>query len=149
MVSLLRESGVKWLVPCPNTPYVKRALADFAAGRRERASDAAIASSGGLKCPHAMVVAERRSGSKEDDWRKEPHEKHVAFATNDPGIDVDKYSRRWGTGTNYLMLESMPEVENVLVLCVMGDPAGLARARPAETAGWLPRARFGSPDSSG
>ncbi len=107
MVSLLQESGVKWLMPCPNTPYVIRALADFEAGRRERASDAVITSSGGLKCPYTMVVTERRSGSKKDDWRKEPHEKYIAFATNDPGIDVDKYSKRWGIETNYRMLESM------------------------------------------
>ncbi len=40
-----------------------------------------------------MVVAERRSESKKDDRRKELHEKHVAFATNEPGIDVDKYSK--------------------------------------------------------
>ncbi len=78
----------------------------FRGRRRERASDAAIAPTGGLKCPHATVATERRSGSKEDDGRKEPCEKHVAFATNDPDMDVDAYSKRWGTGTNYRMLES-------------------------------------------
>ena len=46
-------------------------------------------------------------GSKEDDWRKEPHEKDIAFATNDPGIDVEEYSKRWGTGTCCRLLESM------------------------------------------
>ncbi len=33
-------------------------------------------------------------------------EKHVASATNDPGIDVEEYKRR-GIETNYRLLESM------------------------------------------
>ena len=37
----------------------------------------------------------------------EPWETYIAFATNDPDIDVEAYCRRWGIEIGYRQLESM------------------------------------------
>ena len=41
VMNVLNDSGVAWIIPCPNTVYA-RTLADFEACRRQRVSDAVI-----------------------------------------------------------------------------------------------------------
>ena len=103
----LKESGYRWLMPCPNSTYVKEALMDFDKGLRGRVSEAVITSSS-RECGYDMVIVERkvrrrsRPGVHDPAW-----EKHIAFATNDPSIDVDLYSKRWGIETGYRQVEDM------------------------------------------
>ena len=106
--SLLQASGHRWLMPCPNSLHVKEALAGFEAGRRKRVSGAAITHAHGDECGYTMVIAPRRARrGKAGDGGDEPWEKHIAFATSDPGIDVEEYSKRWGIETAYRQLEGM------------------------------------------
>ena len=111
VIGVLNNSGATWLMPCPNTVYVKGALADFAAGRRSRVSDAVITSSDRQESPYTMSIVPRRARRKKRDTDgctdKEPWETYIAFATNDPDIDVEAYCRRWGIETGYRQLESM------------------------------------------
>ncbi len=111
VMKVLNDSGVMWLMPCPNTVYVKGALDEFEAGRRDRVSDAVITSSDRQECPYTMSIVPRRARRKKRDadgcTDEEPWEKHISFATNDPDIDVEEYSRRWGIETGYRLLESM------------------------------------------
>ena len=94
-------------MPCPNSTYVKEALSDFEKGLRGRVSEAVITSSSS-ECGYDMVIVERkvrrrsRPGVHDPAW-----EKHIAFATNDPSIDVDQYSKRWGIETGYRQIEDM------------------------------------------
>ena len=88
VMKVLNDSGVMWLMPCPNTVYVKGALDEFEAGRRDRVSDAVITSSDRQECPYTMSIVPRRARRKKRDadgcTDEEPWEKHISFATNDP-----------------------------------------------------------------
>ena len=111
VIGVLNDSGVTWLMLCPNTVYVKGALADFAAGRRSRVSDAVITSSDRQESPYTMSIVPRRARRKKRDadgcTDEESWETYIAFATNDLDIDVEAYCRRWGIEAGYRQLESM------------------------------------------
>ena len=70
-----------------------------------------ITSSDGKECPYTMSIVSRRARRKKRDadgcTDEEPWETYIAFATNDPDIDVEEYCRRWGIETGYRQLESM------------------------------------------
>ena len=97
VIEVLNASKATWLMPCPNTVYA-RTPADFEVGRRNRFSDAVITSSDKKECPYIMSIVPRRARRKKRDadgcTDEEPWEKYIAFATNDPDIDVEAYSRR-------------------------------------------------------
>ena len=65
----------------------------------------------GRKCPAWRVIIPgffragekgRKAGSREE----EPEERYIAFATNRPGIDVDRYAERWMIETGFRMVEN-------------------------------------------
>ncbi len=103
-MDVLNEFGVTWLMPCPNTVYVKGSLDYFETCRRGRVSDTVITSSDRQECSY-MVIVPRRVRSKKRDADgcvdEVPWERYIVFATNDPDIDVVAYSGRWGTETGY------------------------------------------------
>ena len=104
--SCLQASGHRWLTPCPNSPHVKEALAEYAAGKREKVSKCVITQSSKNECEYDMVIVPRRAKRKKKDGeRLEPWEKYIAFATNDPEIDVEKYDMRWGVETGFRQAE--------------------------------------------
>ena len=106
--SSLQASGHRWLMPCPNSLHVKETLPGFEAGRRKRVSGAAITRAHGDECGYTMVIAPRRARrGRAGDGGDDPWEKHIAFATSDPGIDVEEYSKRWGVEAAYRQLEGM------------------------------------------
>ena len=113
------DMNIKYLVPCRNTPAVVDAIGEFAEGGRGAISDMHITDAGGNRVPYAAVITERKKRRKKGSSYKDadldrfdhepgepPHRKYIAFATNDPGIDVDEYARRWGIETGYRMIES-------------------------------------------
>ena len=52
-----------------------------------------------------MIIAERRARREKKEC--EPWEKYIAFATNDPGIDMAEYAKRWGPETGYRQMEDV------------------------------------------
>ena len=55
-----------------------------------------------------MVIAPRRARrGKAGDGGDGPWERNIAFATSDPGIDVEEYPKLWGIETAYGQLEGM------------------------------------------
>ena len=97
--------GVGYLIPCRNTDAVVDALDEFAAGRREAASELDITNSDGASFTYTMLITERRRRKK--DPKDEPKNRYIGFATNVPDIDVSMYGGRWGIETGYKMLEAM------------------------------------------
>ncbi len=113
------DMNIKYLVPCRNTPAVTEAVGEFARGERDAVSDMHITDGGGNRVPYTAIITERRrrrkKGAPYEDAdldrfghgpEEPPHKKYIAFATNDPGIDVGEYSGRRGIETGYRMIES-------------------------------------------
>ena len=84
-------------MPCPNSPYVE-ALSDFGKGLRGRVSKAVITSSS-RECGYDMAIGRKAGRRSRPGVHDPPREKHMAFATNDPSIYVDQYSKRCGVET--------------------------------------------------
>ncbi len=132
-------------------------------------SDMHITDGGGSRVPYTAIITERRrrrrrkkGASYEDadldrfdhDPEEPPHKKYIAFATNDPGIDIGEYSGRRGIETGYRMIESArprtrsksPEVRAfcfvyaVLMYNARAVPNMLHTAR-----GGQPASRYGAP----
>ena len=100
--------GVSYLVPCKNTDAVVDAIDEFAAGARGRVSAAAITTAPGRRAArYTMIITGRKKLRKKRRRQKlAPSERYIAFATNNPGLDPDEYSRRWGIETGYRMIEN-------------------------------------------
>ena len=103
--STLQASDHGWLTPCPNSPFVKEALIEYDAGKRGRVSKGVITQSSKKECEYDMIIVPRKNKRKEDGKPLEPWEKYIAFATNDPTIDVEEYAKRWGIETGYRQAE--------------------------------------------
>ena len=99
--------GVSYLVPCRNTDAVVDAMDEFADGARRRVSAAAITNAPGRRAAQYTMIITGRKKLRKKRRRQElaPSERYIAFATNNPGLDPDEYSRRWGIETGYRMIE--------------------------------------------
>ena len=108
VVSCLQKADLRWIMPCPNTPHVKDALSEFDSGDREKVSRATITRTAKDEREYDMKIVERRAKrKKKEDEEYEPWEKYIAFATNDPGMDVAEYGKRWGAETGYRQIEDI------------------------------------------
>ena len=98
VMSVLDEAGVTYLIPCVNRGNVPEAVHEFVKGRRGRVSTAVITKDYNTSCTYTMIITDRTKlrNRKKD---RTPEEKLIAFATNDPDIDVDAYAKRWGIET--------------------------------------------------
>ena len=118
VLEVLDELNVTYLMPCTNTKGVVSALNEFAAGKRQKISENYLKGSG--RCiPYTIIIdkrkKEKKNSSKEGkkkskEGKKEtptPEEMFIGFATNDPSMDIAKYSSRWGIETGYAMVENM------------------------------------------
>jgi len=56
----LGQHGVRWLMPCPNSPRVAAALRKFAAGKAQRALPMRIPGGRGREAPHAMITRKEK-----------------------------------------------------------------------------------------
>ncbi len=99
-ISRLRANGVRYLMPCRNTPNVVEALQDFAQGKRERISTNVIENNQG-SVEYSMIITERKNAKDPD----VPEEKYIGFATNHPTIKTEAYAKRWGIETGYGKIE--------------------------------------------
>jgi len=114
----LGQHGVRWLMPCPNSPRVPATLRKFAAGKAARVLPMRISYGRGREAPHAMIT---RKGKKSEG--RGPEGKHIAFATNMPSVDPDgPYPRRWGIEIGYKLLKqtrmrTSSRDENVRIFC--------------------------------
>ena len=108
VLEVLDELNVTYLMPCTNTKGVVNALNEFAAGKRQKVSENYLKGSG--RCIPYTIIIDRRKKKKSKDSKKEtptPEEMFIGFATNDPDMDIAKYSSRWGIETGYAMVENM------------------------------------------
>jgi len=107
VMAVLDAEGIGYLIPCRNTDTVVAALNEYAAGGRGAVSDAVISGTS-RSVPYAMVITERRRRSKKKRRGGDlpAHEKYIGFATNRPGMDPDRYARRWGIETGYRMIQN-------------------------------------------
>ena len=106
VMGALGDMGVKYLVPCRNTDLVVDAIAEFAAGKRDRVSEFTITGGDGMEVPYTLIITERKKKKKgKDDSELLPHERYIGFATNVPDVDPDLYENRWGIETGYRMIE--------------------------------------------
>ena len=105
----LTDESIDYVIPCRNTTTVVEEINRFAAGMRGSRSEVAI--SDGRDCvTYTGVIAVRRrradgGGGDRGDPDLPPHERYIMFATNNPDLDVEEYSRRWGIETGYRMIE--------------------------------------------
>ena len=104
-IRALQESGVKFLMPCPNTTNVVSALNEYAQKRRGRVSENVIKGEPG-SATYQMIITKRKSKkAKEGGDAKEPKDRYIGFATNDPDIDLELYDSRWGIEITYKLVE--------------------------------------------
>ena len=98
VMSVLDEAAVAYLIPCVNRGNVPEAVHEFVKGRRGRVSTAGITKDCNTSCTYTVIITDRTKlrNRKKD---RTPEEKLIAFATNDPDIDVDTYAKRWGIET--------------------------------------------------
>ena len=94
VISTVEAAGIPYLVPCRDTDYVLEAKREFLAGKRERVSQAVITRDHNTSAAYTMIIEDKKKIDKKKD--RKPEDKIMAFCTNDPGIDVEKYARRWG-----------------------------------------------------
>lgn len=59
----------------------------------------------GRTAAYCAVVAERRRRKKHAPYPEPPEEKYIAFATNVPDVDLDRYRWRWNIEAGYRLLE--------------------------------------------
>ena len=99
VIRTLGELGVGYLIPCVNTPNVVDAITEFSKGERPPVSGFRITKSKNDYAEYTMIITERKRKSKKRRragfCEEEPEERYIAFATNRPGIDVDRYAERW------------------------------------------------------
>ena len=98
-----------YLTPYVNTPNVVEAIAKFSKGERPPVSGFRITKSKNDYAEYAMIITERKRKSKKrkaGSCEEEPEERYIAFATNRPGIDVDRYAERWMIETGFRMVEN-------------------------------------------
>ena len=109
VIRTLEELGVGYLIPCVNTPNVVDAITEFSKGERPQVSGFRIAKSKNDYAEYTMIITERKRKSKRrraGSCEEEPEERYIAFATNRPGIDVDRYAERWMIETGFRMVEN-------------------------------------------
>lgn len=87
-------AGVKYLMPCPDTAYVRRAKKEFLAGERGRISKGVITRDRNTSAEYTLIITEKKKIDPKKD--QEPEDKLIAFCTNDPDIDIEMHARRWG-----------------------------------------------------
>jgi len=73
----LGQHGVRWLMPCPNSPRVAAALRKFAAGKAQRVLPMRIPGGRGREAPYTMIIRKRKKSEG-----RGPVGRHIAFATN-------------------------------------------------------------------
>ena len=51
-------------------------------------------------CRYTLIITDRKKLRRRKKKDRAPEEKLIAFATGDPGMDVDAYAKRWGIKTS-------------------------------------------------
>ena len=93
----LPQHRTGWSGPSANSPR--------AGGRA--VSTHAIRRSRNEYITYTMIIAKRRRRkSKKQASASNPEDVYIAFATNRPGIHLEKYARRWMIETGYRMIEN-------------------------------------------
>jgi len=100
VLKTVARAGLRFLVPAVRTPGVKRAMREYADGRRDAVSTYAMASRDGARMECTMIMLDR-TDSKGERFQ-------IAFVTNHAGCTRDdilelpeEYRRRWGIETGY------------------------------------------------
>ena len=110
VIRTLEKLGVGYLIPCVNTPNVVKAITEFSKGELPPVSGFRITKSKNDYAEYTMIITERKRRSKKkrkvESCEEKPEELYVAFATNRPGIDVDRYTERWMIETGFWMVEN-------------------------------------------
>ena len=150
-VAGLNALGVKWLMPCPNTPRVIAALREFGAGERGRVSAMLVSDGHGREAEYTMIIVRRRRPGAGGN----PEDMYIAFAASGADIKIKRsYMRRWGIETGYRMVgnsriktpgrsEDVRTLAFVMSLSVHNSWAMVcAAARLATRGGWVTQAEF-------
>lgn len=104
----LNAMGVKFLIPCKNTPTVVKKLREFYPERKSSSNrvEMEITPATGDSAPYTMIIVDRKNPKKKK-GELSPEDKLIGFATNCPDADVEKYAKRWGIETAYRVIENM------------------------------------------
>ena len=106
IIEALNATRFDWMMPCKNTPTVKKALAGAGAGARGKVVQMAATGKDGEPARYWMKVARRRRGEEEEEGEDEeeedegaggkkgkkdssaPHRRLIGFASNLREIDI-------------------------------------------------------------
>jgi len=124
VIRVLKNAGAAYLVQCADHGYAREAKREFAAGRRERVSDAVITRDSGTSETCTIIMADKKKIDKKKG--RETEDKIIAFCTNDPGIDVEICAlRRGGEAGNRQFKLSRPRTRTAKrgprVLCFVAS----------------------------
>ena len=98
--------GVTYLIPCVSQRYALGAILEYLAGTRLRVLDAVITEGYYTSCRYTLIITDRKKLKRKKKDRA-PEEKLIAFAINDPDIDVDAYVKRRGIETGFWQVWSI------------------------------------------
>jgi len=100
VLKTVARAGLRFLVPAVRTPGVKRAMQEYADGRRDAVSAYTMSSQDGTRMRCTMIMLDRKD-SKGERFQ-------IAFVTNHAGCTRDdilelpeEYRKRWGIETGY------------------------------------------------
>ena len=112
----LEMTGFRWIVPCRNTPEVKRALAEAVAkGKDTGVVRMTITGRDGRKSEYWMRYEPRKKGEEDEEdagrgrkgGRKlEPHQRLIGFAMSHKSEKPRRYRKRWGIETRFKMVSN-------------------------------------------
>lgn len=112
VVSRLKKLRQTFLMPCKKTAGIKKAILEYASGKREYISRYTMKSGTG-KVSFTLVILPKKTGSKNEGNSNDVCNRYLVFATNiSPGrilLNVhelpEEYRKRWGIETGYVGLE--------------------------------------------
>ena len=112
VIEVLNDSGVTWLMPCPDTVYAKgpSRFRGWQARPRLGRGDHLVTGQAGEPVHHVDGTRARQAqkeGRGRMCGRGAVGKVHCVCYKLDPDIDVEAYCRRWGMETGYRQLESM------------------------------------------
>ena len=118
VIKVFEELGIRYLISCRNTFGVINGISEFVNHNRQSTSDMLLENNTDrVHYTSKITVRKKRRKVKgkyvdenidsfEYDPEEPPHKQYIAFATNDPTIDVEEYARRWGIETGYRQIEA-------------------------------------------
>lgn len=112
VIAELEQTKYRWIIPCRNTPEVKRMLAEIdSKGKTVAVRRMKITDKHGEEASYWLRSEKRIKGEEDEDGagskegqRKEPHQRLIGFAMSHKSDKPRHYKKRWVIETTFAMV---------------------------------------------